>query len=216
MNRTLITRLVLIAPMSALCALSLSACGSDGHTDADSSPAARTASAPATASSPGNKPSAAVETQASASPSSPSTSGEVRSDCTSDNFTGVKLVAAGQEMNSLYYDLQLTGNKTTCRIDGYPGFSLLDADGKQIGKAASHAGGTAGGSVTLKPGQTLHAQVKTPNKGVADGNCDAKAAKIKVYPPNNTAPLIGTETAGIRACAGSLSVTKVSASASPS
>ncbi|MFD3976692.1 DUF4232 domain-containing protein [Streptomyces cyaneofuscatus] len=92
----------------------------------------------------------------------------------------------------------------------------MDADGKQIGKAATHAGGTSGGSVTLKPGQPLHAQVKTPNKGVADGNCDAKPTKIKVYPPNNTATLTSTETAGIRACANSLSVTKVSASASPS
>ncbi|GAA3739790.1 DUF4232 domain-containing protein [Streptomyces tremellae] len=214
--------------------LSLTACGGGSGKTASASPVSDTPAAPAQTGTTGNGSSGGGTSDSGASGSgtaggvstggkdggaglttkdSASGGGEVRSDCTTSDFTGVKLVAKGQEMNSRYYDLQLTGNKATCRTAGFPGFSLLDARGHQIGKPATHSQDGTDQAITLKPGQVLHAQVKTPDSGVTDGTCDAKAAKIKVYPPDNTAALTSTATAGIRVCGGDLQIAAVSTTA---
>ncbi|MEW2545923.1 DUF4232 domain-containing protein [Streptomyces sp. NPDC047002] len=228
------TRTALLAATAVAGVLSLTACGGGSEKTASTSPASDTAAAPAQTGATGNGSSGGGTSDGSATgngtaggvstggknggtglTTKDSASGgrEVRSDCTTSDFTGVKLVAKGQEMNSRYYDLQLTGNKATCRTAGFPGFSLLDAQGHQIGEPATHSKDGTDQAVTLKPGQVLHAQVKTPDSGVTDGKCDAKAAKIKVYPPDNTAALTSTATAGIRVCGSDLQIATVSTTA---
>ncbi|MGW7562048.1 DUF4232 domain-containing protein [Streptomyces sp. NPDC054757] len=221
-------RTFLLAATAAAGVLSLAACGSN---DTKTTSADHSVSAAASGSSDqGQASSSGDDSKSSKSDTGKTTDGvkqqsaktsggsarEVRSDCTTDDFTGARLVAKGQEMNSIYYDLQLTGNKATCHVQGFPGLSLLDAQGHQIGKAASRSQEGDNKAITLKPGQVLHAQVKTPDEGVTDGKCDAKAAKIKVYPPNNTAAVTGTGTSGIRVCGDSFQVTAVSATATTS
>jgi hypothetical protein len=70
----------------------------------------------------------------------------------------------------------------TCQILGYPGVSLLDAAGAQIGAPASREG-VPPASVTLPPGGSAAALLHTTN-GPIGGPCQAPSAQVRVYPPD--------------------------------
>lgn len=131
----------------------------------------------------------ATSTTATGTTDSTSAQAETRSDCTTDDLRGA-LKPTGQEMNSKYFDLTLTNTThRTCELKGYPGLSLTDSAGARIGEPATRSHNGSVQDVRLAPGQAAHAVVQTPNRDVTDGKCWAKPARVKVYPPNNTAPL---------------------------
>lgn len=88
---------------------------------------------------------------------------------------------------NLYRYLVLT-NRTSgaCQVSGYPGLSLLDAGGKQIGAPATRDRRTYA-PVVLEPGGSASVTIHTINR---QGACLPTSAQLRVYPPGNTASLV--------------------------
>lgn len=87
----------------------------------------------------------------------------------------------------------------TCLLSGYPGVSFLDASGKQIGVPVTR-NPMAHTPVTVAPDATAYALLVTMNPDVA--NCPAGvASRIRIYPPNETAPAFVAAVSGLRVCA---------------
>ena len=98
-----------------------------------------------------------------------------------------------------YTVLVLTNTGTrACDLRGFPGVSLLDATGKQIGDPASREG-SEGPTVSLAPGGSASAILRTSAAGMG-APCEPTSAQIRVYPPDNTASL--AVTAAYSACGG--------------
>ncbi|MGY0020583.1 DUF4232 domain-containing protein [Streptomyces sp. YJ-C3] len=197
------------AGLVAVGVLAVTACGAQddqaaAHTttrSAQSTDAAKDGAAPS--SHPRTSGSAAPATTSEASDASDAGMG---SDCTTDALK-TALKPTGQEMNSKYFDLTLTNTTDgTCALKGYPGLSLTDAHGKRVGKPATRSNNGTMRDVVLKPGQTAHAVVQTPRKEVTDGTCWPDPARIKVYPPNNTAALTATAPGELEVCGDSFTV----------
>ncbi|MEI7623739.1 MAG: DUF4232 domain-containing protein [Actinomycetes bacterium] len=92
---------------------------------------------------------------------------------------------AGQRYTVLV--LTNTGNRA-CDLRGFPGVSLVDANGKQIGEPAAREG-SEGPTVSLPPGASASAILRTSAAGMG-APCEPTSAQIRVYPPDNTASLI--------------------------
>ena len=105
------------------------------------------------------------------------------------------------------YYLQNQG-PSTCSMIGYPGFSLLFANGSVIQHPATRDG-TASRLVQLKPGQRAQFVARTVNAAMSGSGCSTswKSAEVQVYPPNQTISIRQPST--IAAC--DLSVGPVSA-----
>jgi hypothetical protein len=97
-----------------------------------------------------------------------------------------------------YYPLNLTNDSNAkCTLYGYPGVSFVtSAGGSQIGAAADRdtpgaLGDKPAQTVTLAPGQTAHAVLELNTAGAySPAACGLVSAHwIRVYPPNQTAPL---------------------------
>ena len=105
-------------------------------------------------------------------------------------------------MDGTYWDLTFTNTGTAaCTLDGYPGVSFLTAARTVINAPATRTPASPH-QVTLAPGQTASAQLKTPNVGnLPTTAChQATAAFLKVYPPNDTVPVFVPARIGV--CAG--------------
>jgi len=77
---------------------------------------------------------------------------------------------------------------TTCVLQGYPGVSLLDGSGTQIGLPATRATRPVS-AVTLAPGAKAEADLETQDQGIAQTPCWAPSASVKIYPPGQLAAL---------------------------
>jgi hypothetical protein len=84
-----------------------------------------------------------------------------------------------------YYDLNFTNESGhACTLHGYPGVSAVSLSGRQLGSPAGW--GAPGGSVvTLPNGYTATSQLQVADAG--DYGCQATAAGLRVYPPNQFA-----------------------------
>ncbi len=105
-------------------------------------------------------------------------------------------------MDGAYWDLTFTNaGPASCTLDGYPGVSFLTAGRTPITAPATRADASLH-QVTLAPGQTASAQLKTPNIGnLPKAACHrATAASLRVYPPNDTVPVFVSTRIGV--CAG--------------
>src|SRR5205085_6258612 len=74
----------------------------------------------------------------------------------------------------------------TCTVAGFPGVSLLDAAGHQLGPAAARDGTTAG-PLALRPGQRAAFVVR-----LVIATCigsPARSTRIRVFPPDQRAAL---------------------------
>jgi hypothetical protein len=114
----------------------------------------------------------------------------------------------------VYANLVFTNSgATACTMSGYPGVSLLDASGNQIGQPATRNGGTIA-SVRLQPNGSAYSTLHTVNSGIAPGPCLAASVKVKAFPPNEldalTAPGIFT------VCGNTFDVTPVASGTGPS
>jgi Protein of unknown function (DUF4232) len=158
-------------------------CSASGSTSASTSPASAAGTA-ATATS-------GLAAQAAGPQHCPSSALQVRT-----------APGSGEAMDGVYWDLTFTNmGKATCALYGYPGVSFLAASRTAITAPASRASASPH-QVTLAPGQTASAQVKTPNVGnlPKDVCHQATAPSVQVYPPNDTVPVIVHT--GIGVCAG--------------
>lgn len=93
-----------------------------------------------------------------------------------------------------------TGTRA-CTLHGFPGVSLVDASGGQIGAAATRTG-AGGGSVVLAPGHAAVAQVRvTRAQNYPQERCAPVAAQgLRVYPPGETHALL-VPREGLTGCA---------------
>ncbi|WP_435178025.1 DUF4232 domain-containing protein [Actinacidiphila sp. bgisy145] len=87
---------------------------------------------------------------------------------------------------NLYRYLVITNTGTaSCHVTGYPGLSMLDANGTQIGRPATRR--TLDYSpVVLAPGGAASATIHTVDQ---QGTCLATSARLKMYPPGSKASL---------------------------
>ncbi|WP_327424181.1 DUF4232 domain-containing protein [Streptomyces sp. NBC_01230] len=125
--------------------------------------------------------------------------------CATSQLTG-SLGAGDAGAGNLYRYLVLTNrSSTTCHLTGFPGVSLLDASGRQIGPAATREH-TSYAPVTLKPGGSASDTVHTVNH---QGTCLPTSTRVRVYPPGNTASLVLV--GAITNCHSVLSITPLAA-----
>lgn len=81
---------------------------------------------------------------------------------------------------------------STCTLYGYPGVSLVSGPPyTQIGLAARRSTTTPVKLITLVPGATANAQLQVVDAlNFPSASCQpTKATALKVYPPNQTAPV---------------------------
>ena len=90
-------------------------------------------------------------------------------------------------------------SSSTCTVKGFPGVSLLDGSGTQLGQPATREG-NEGGEVRLAAGGVASATLHTTNQGIGGQACTPPSAQVKVFPPDQTAAL--TISAQYTACGG--------------
>lgn len=87
---------------------------------------------------------------------------------------------------SVFRYLVLTNHSpTACHLTGYPGLSMLDAQGRRIGAPADRQPMDYR-PVVLRPGGSASDTIRTVNR---QGTCLPPSVKLRIYPPGNTAPL---------------------------
>jgi hypothetical protein len=159
-------------------------CSASGSGPASTSAASASGTASATASAPRPAPatSTSAQTAQAAGPQ----------ECPSSALQIRTAPGSGEAMDGVYWDLTFTNvGPSTCALYGYPGVSFLTADHTAITAPASRTQADLH-QVTLAPGQTASAQVKTPNVGnLPKAAChQATATSLQIYPPNDTVPVI--------------------------
>jgi hypothetical protein len=153
-----------------------------------SAPATTPAPSPSSTASPSASPISSVTP--SPTPTSTAAAG-TPSECSTANLAGSLDARGGGTAGTNYQQLILTNRSThACTVYGFPGVSLVDAAGVQLGSPAVRNDTTAG-LVTLAPGQSAAAAVGFPDPGNFDpGTCSAPSTNLKVYPPNQTTALL--------------------------
>ncbi|TCJ31833.1 DUF4232 domain-containing protein [Parafrankia sp. BMG5.11] len=91
----------------------------------------------------------------------------------------------------------------TCSVVGYPGVSVVNATGGQVGAAADRTG-PAGTPVTLPPGGSTGATLAITQAGLLPG-CEepgqaVRGANLRVYPPDDRGSLLAALPAGVETC----------------
>jgi hypothetical protein len=118
--------------------------------------------------------------------------------CTTAQLQG-ELGRLSPGAGQLYAPLILRNtSSTTCEVRGFPGVSVLDASGTQLGEPATREG-AEGGAVVLQPGGVASAALHTTNAGIG-GACEPTSAQMRVFPPNQTEAL--TFDAAFQVCGG--------------
>lgn len=179
--RTLTISLMLVASV-----LTVGACSSSGK-KADSTTTTRKSTTTTAA--------ATTSTNGAVTTTRPSTSTTASNQCATSSLA-IVLRPGSPGAGQVYANLVFTNNgAAACVMSGYPGVSLLDASGNQIGQPATRNGGAVA-TVRLTPGGSASAVLHTVNEGIAPGPCLAPSVKIKVFPPNEldaiTAPGVVT------------------------
>lgn len=164
------TPLTLCAATTAALAavLTLSACSSnDGSADASSVADAAVTASPSSSSS---APAAAV------------------APCAAHNLVGTIEQVQGAA-GSTIIDVSLRNDGPSCTVAGFPGVSLIDVDGSQIGAAADREPASATPqSLTLATGDAASFSVRSTNALAFDPKeCNTiDSTALKVYPPADT------------------------------
>ncbi len=178
------------------------ACGS-----ATPSAGGQASSPPASPSAAPTTPSTPAATSPPASPSAAAGPAGAVAGCPSAGLTvTVKVSQAGGAAGSIYYPLDFTNTSGhTCTLYGYPGVSFVSGPGgSQLGRPASRNPQAGPATITLAPGGVAHATVQVAEAGnYSPSACQPVTAHwLKIYPPNQTAPLYARFTT--QACAAKL------------
>lgn len=110
------------------------------------------------------------------------------------------VAAAGQFVAAI----RLDNAGPACRLFGYPGVSLLDGAGHQLGRPATRqvVAPAAMRPVSVGPGASAFIELRTERPDVATA-CTPPAAAIRLYPPDDPMSL-EVRAAGLQACGGLL------------
>jgi len=188
-------RAAIAAAAMGCAAAAIAACGAVSSTggSAPSAGAGSTSSAPASASPAASAPAApsqAAPTQAGGPPA-----------CATSALRATVLSSqGGAALGSTYYPVQLTNTSgASCNLYGYPGVSFVSAPGgSQIGIPATENPAHPRQFVDLSPGQSAHAVLQVAvAQNFPPANCGTvvTAHWLRIYPPNQTAPLYASFTA---------------------
>lgn len=183
------TRRLIVAAALAGSAALVASCGSSGSkaaspaaTATGTSPASARASAPAGSPSPTSAP----------APSGPPP-------CATSALRVSVAASQGAAAGSSYYPIVFTNvSGAACTLYGYPGVSFVTGvGGSQIGMPATENPARPRQLITLAPGRAGHAELQVVNaENYPPANCGLVTAHwLKVYPPNQTAPLYAGFTA---------------------
>jgi hypothetical protein len=189
-----------LAGLAMVAGCSSSSSNSSPTTSA-STAAGSTAPAAGTSSSSGNTP-------AATSSSSPAAAGPAP--CATSSLHVKQGLAQGYA-GGAYEVIDFTNiSSTTCTLYGYPGVSLVaGAPYTQIGLAAKRTAGTVK-QIKLAPGATANALLQIVDAlNYPPATCGpTKATELKVYPPNQTAPVYLSST-GTTGCAKSVAIMNI-------
>lgn len=108
--------------------------------------------------------------------------------CNADELTLSLAQGDGGGAGTLNQMIVLTNiSKRICILGGFPGVSLVNDNGNQIGAPAVRATNYTEKKLTLNPGGQAKATVSFQDQGNFDnGTCKTGATKLRVYPPNDT------------------------------
>jgi flagellar basal body-associated protein FliL len=109
--------------------------------------------------------------------------------CNADELT-LSIEDAGDQsgVGTLAYNLILTNSaQRVCTLYGFPGVSLVNDNGNQIGTPAERGTNYIEERLTLQPGTKVRSVLSIANSSnFPDGECKTGATKVRVYPPNDT------------------------------
>jgi hypothetical protein len=181
--------LIALAAMAASVGV-LAGCGSSTPTDSPSTSATDTTSPSAPPSAtPTPTPAASPTATSTSTPSSPG----VAACATTALHVAVPTGGGGAAAGSTYYPIQFSNTGSSpCTLYGYPGVSFVSAaGGSQIGSAATRDPTLPATLITLSPGQTVHATLQVVDAvNYPSSGCGLVTAHwLKIYPPNQTAPV---------------------------
>ncbi len=197
------TRTLSIAVLALVSVLTVAACGGSGSKKADTTTTKATTTTAATTTS-----GAATTTSSGAT-----TTTRDPNQCATSSLA-IALRDGSPGAGQVYANLVFTNNgASVCTMSGYPGVSLLDGSGNQIGQPANRNGGTVA-SVRLTPGGSAFAALHTVNSGIAPGPCLAPSVKVKVFPPNELDAI--TTSGAFTVCGSTFDVSPVATGTGPS
>jgi Protein of unknown function (DUF4232) len=192
-------RMIAAAALGGIAAASAACSSSAGQAV---QPAAK-ASVAATASPTASRAAAGSPTASASTSESPPPSPSGPAPCPSSGLQ-VTLGQGNGAAGSTYYPLDFSNNSgASCTLFGYPGVSFVTGiGGSQIGSAASRNPALPSELITIPPGGVAHATLQVVNaENFAASACHMVTAHwLKVYPPNQTAPLYVSFSA--HACSG--------------
>ena len=166
------------AILAAGCSSHSSAAGGQASSPTASNSGAAAASASAAASQASSTaPTASASATAASAPS-----------CSTSNLR-ITLGNGGAGAGTDFTVLDFTNSGTSaCTLYGFPGVSLTDSAGTQIGAAATRNPSTAATLIRLAPGAKANAALGVANaENYPTSVCKpTTAAQLKVYPPNQT------------------------------
>jgi len=124
--------------------------------------------------------------------------------CNADELSLTTEASSDSGAGTLAINLVLTNiGKRDCIQGGFPGVSLVNDNGNQIGKPADRATNYPEKTFTLKPGDKVYATVSYEEEGNFDaGACTDGATKFRVYAPNDTGYISVAQTAVTAWCPG--------------
>jgi len=110
-----------------------------------------------------------------------------------ESSTGALHASSGGQnagAGSIYTTLLLrNAGHTSSLVQGYPGISLVDRRGRQIGRPAHRVAAPAR-PIILKPGRTASTVIHSLNPGVGTTKCLGPSYALRVYPPDQRASLL--------------------------
>jgi hypothetical protein len=108
--------------------------------------------------------------------------------CNADELTLTAEQGSDSGAGTIAYNLVLTNvGKRACILDGFPGVSLVNDNGNQVGSPAVRANNYTEKKLTIQPGAKAYTVASVENSSnFDDGQCKSGATKFRVYPPNDT------------------------------
>jgi hypothetical protein len=191
------TQALLCVAAAACSAAVLAGCGTS---TSSSSPPSAPSSSPATTGGASTPPTTGPTQPAGSPTSAPTPTTAAAAACaTSALHVAVPKGSGNAAAGSSYYPIQFVNNSSSpCTLYGYPGVSFVTAvGGKQIGAAATRNPTAPARLLTVSPGQTVHAVLQVVDAmNYPSADCGPVTAHwLKIYPPNQTAPLYVSFTA---------------------
>ena len=164
----------------AVAAILAAGCGS--HSSSAAGPATSPPAAPQSSV-------AAASTPANTAPGTPASSAPASVPSCSTSNLRITLGAGGAAAGTDFTVLDFTNSgASACTIYGFPGVSLTNSSGAQIGAAATRNPSKPSTLITLAPGAKANATLGVANaENYPASACKpTAAAKLKIFPPNQT------------------------------